>query len=71
MAKEQIPALIGLGGENLRALENQTGARMVLRNDEGALYFVSPSAEQFSAAEAMMSRLVGQDMKANIQYFTL
>ena len=65
VAKEQIPMLMGVGGENVKALENTTGARVVLRGEEKTLHFVSPSSEQFAAAEAMMSRLTGQDMKVS------
>ena len=66
VAKEQVAALIGTGGENVKALESQTGSRTVMRSAEGTMYYVSPDTGRASAAEAMMSRSVGQDMKVSL-----
>lgn len=66
VAKEQIAALIGLGGENVKAVESQTGTKTVMRHTENTMYFVSPDSTRATAAEAMMSRLVGQDMKVSL-----
>ena len=63
VAKEQIAALIGMGGENVKAVEGQTGTKTVMRHAEGTMYYISPDSVRATAAEAMMSRLVGQDMK--------
>ncbi len=68
VAKEQVSALIGTGGENVKALESRTGTQTVMRNAEGTMYYVSPDSGRATAAEAMMSRLIGQDMKVSSQF---
>ena len=42
VAKEQIAALIGVGGENVKTVEGQTGTKTVMRHAEGAIVLCLP-----------------------------
>ncbi len=67
---DKIGALIGPGGKNIRALQEETGANVEV-DDDGRVYISSTNAESVAAAKAMVAGMnavaeVGKVYKAKV-----
>ncbi|CAL8469255.1 g8796 [Coccomyxa elongata] len=67
VGKDNIKRVIGTQGSNVKALEADTGAKVVVR-DEGIVNLYAPTKDKYTAAETLLETFTGADVKEGVKY---
>ncbi len=60
-----FPELFCMQGSNVKALEADTGAKVVVR-DEGIVNLYAPTKDKYTAAETLLETFTGADVKVDL-----
>jgi polyribonucleotide nucleotidyltransferase len=67
VGKDSVRRVIGHQGSNIRALQEESGARLVVQ-DDGKVHLYAPSKDQYAASEALLEGFTGADVKVRVSY---
>ena len=63
--KDAVGRLIGPGGSSIHALQDRTGARIVVAGS-GAIQFFAPTAQQAAAVKSSIEALTGTGLQVSL-----